>query len=67
MIAGIDSFKDENFKLMNNLIKNGVDVKAKEFRLMPHGFLSYNIPFSKGMTQAVPCIQQTKDAILELY
>lgn len=44
MIAGVDSFKDDNYRFMARLIANGVDVKCKEFRLMPHGFLSYNIP-----------------------
>ena len=46
MIAGCDTFKDENYKLMSRLIENGVDVKCKELRLMPHGFLSYILPMS---------------------
>ena len=44
MIAGADSFKDDNYKFMDRMIRNGVDVKAKEFRLMPHGFLSFIAP-----------------------
>ena len=58
MIAGVDSFKDDNYKFMAKLIENGVDVKCKEFRLMPHGFLSYNIPMGQGMPESVNCINE---------
>ena len=44
MIAGADSFKDDNYRFMDRMIRNGVDAKAKEFRLMPHGFLSFIAP-----------------------
>ena len=45
MIAGVDSFKDDNYRLMDRMIQNGVDVKCKEFRLLPHGFVSFIAPF----------------------
>ena len=56
MIAGVDSFKDDNYRFMDRLIKNGVNVRSKEFRLMPHGFLSYNLPLGKGMSESISCI-----------
>jgi len=57
MIAGIDSFKDENYRLMSRLIENGVNVYCKEYRLMSHGFLSYNLPLGKGMPESIICIR----------
>lgn len=66
MIAGVDSFKDDNYRFMDRLIRNGVDVKSKEFRLMPHGFLSYNLPLGKGMPESITCIGQVYLSISEL-
>lgn len=56
MIAGVDTFKDENYKFMDRLIQNGVNVKCKEFRLMPHGFLSYIIPMGYGMSESLAAV-----------
>jgi len=44
MIASNDPLRDENFRFTLRLAKAGVDVHLKELLLMPHGFLSYNIP-----------------------
>ena len=44
MIATNDPIRDQSFQFTLRLIKLKVDVELKEFKLMPHGFLSYNIP-----------------------
>lgn len=46
-----DPIRDEQFKFTLKLIKLNVDVKLEEFKLMPHGFLSYNFPIF-GMKDA---------------
>lgn len=56
MIAGIDSFKDDNLQFLHRLLANNVDAQATEFRMMPHGFLSYNLPMGKGMKEAIDCV-----------
>ena len=65
-MAGIDTFKDNNIQFMHRLVHNGVDAKAKEYRLMPHGFLSYNLPLKYGMSQAKQCIKEVYLSIKEL-
>ena len=42
MIGGKDPLRDECIKFVLRLIKNGVDVKGKIYRLMPHGFLNFD-------------------------
>ena len=66
MIAGVDSFKDDNYRLMAKLVKNKVDVQCKEFRLMPHGFLCYNIPLGQGMPESIQAINEVQLSIKEL-
>ena len=66
MIAGCDTFKDENYKLMSRLIQNGVDVKCKELRLMPHGFLSYILPMNYGMPESMNSVGHVYLSIKEL-
>ena len=56
MIAGMDTFKDENYLFMSRLIENGVDVKCKEHRLMPHGFYSYILPMGYGMPESMEAV-----------
>ena len=41
IVAGIDSFKDDNIRMAHRILKAGAkDVRICEFRMMPHGFLS---------------------------
>ena len=44
MIASNDPIRDESYRLTLKLLRQNVDVELKEFKLMPHGFLSYNFP-----------------------
>ena len=57
-LSGIDPLKDDGLFFFHKLLKNNVDVKAVEFRMMSHGFLSYALPI-KGMAEAAKCIEIT--------
>ena len=46
MLAGIDPLRDESIQFMHRLLENGVDVRAAEMEMMPHGFLSFKFPLS---------------------
>jgi acetyl esterase/lipase len=37
--------RDQSFVFALRLKKLGVDVKLREFGLLPHGFLNFNSPF----------------------
>ena len=57
MLAGVDPLKDDGLFFLDRLLSNGVNAKAVEMRLMPHGFLSYYIPV-KGLTHSELCINK---------
>ena len=61
-LSGIDPLKDDGLFFLHKLLKNNVDVKAVEFRMMPHGFLSYALPI-KGMVEAQKCIDITAECM----
>ena len=65
LLAGICPLKDEGILLLNRLLKNGVDAKAVEARMMPHGFLNLAIKL-QGMAEAYPCVIKAVDLLLEL-
>jgi hypothetical protein len=48
------------------LAKLGIDVKMKEFNLMPHGFLSYNIPIWGMRNESMEGITVGNEWIKEL-
>ena len=57
MLAGVDPLKDDGLFFFDRLLKNGVNAKTLEMRLMPHGFLSYYIPV-KGHPHSELCINK---------
>jgi hypothetical protein len=46
--------------------KQGVDVEMKEFKLMPHGFLSYNFPLFGMREEAAEAIRIGAEWLREL-
>ena len=66
ILAGICPLKDEGILFFNRMVKQNVDAEAVEIRLMPHGFLSYHIPFKQGMSESLPAIQRTVQMIREM-
>ena len=68
MLAQIDFLRDDGIHFMHRLLKNGVDVKATEIELMPHGFLNFWFPFPlrTGMVEAIPCIEKSINIIKSL-
>ena len=55
-LAGNDAFRDENYKFALKLIKAGVKVEIKELKLLPHGFLNFNLPIF-GMEESNKAIE----------
>ena len=50
-LSGVDPLKDDGLNFLLRLLKNGVNVKAYDLRLMPHGFMNYKLPIV-GMDEA---------------
>ena len=50
--------RDESYFFIDRLLQNGVNARIYEMEMMPHGFLNYNMKFSK-MNEALPCIMKT--------
>ncbi|TNV84221.1 hypothetical protein FGO68_gene12045 [Halteria grandinella] len=44
LVASNDPLRDDSFRFSLRLLKLGVPCEIKEFKLMPHGFLSLNFP-----------------------
>ena len=66
VFAGICPLKDEGLYFFNRLLQNGVNATCKEFRLLPHAFLNFNLPIGRGMDEAKPAIYKCGDLIKEL-
>ena len=49
ILAGVCPLKDDGIFFFNRLLQAGVDAKCKEFVLLPHGFLNYNLPYGTGL------------------
>lgn len=58
MLAGVCPLKDDGLYFFNRLLENGVNAKAYEMKLMPHGFLSYYAPKVKGLPESGDCIKK---------
>lgn len=64
MIAQLDPFKDDNYKFLHRLITVGAqDVKAMEFEMMTHGFLSLYTPLGTGLEEGQKSINIVGDVI----
>ena len=57
-LSGICPLKDDGLYFFHRLLKNGVNAKAKDLRLMPHGFMNYLMPIV-GMDESVECCKIT--------
>lgn len=66
MIASNDPIRDESYRLTLKLLRQGVDVELKEFKLMPHGFLSYNFPMFGMREEAFEGIRVGSEWLKEL-
>ena len=66
ILAGVCPLKDDGLYFFNRLLQNGVDAKCKEFVLLPHGFLNYNLPYGRGMVESKLAIEKIGQILLEL-
>jgi len=66
MIASNDPIRDESYRLTLKLLRQNVDVELKEFKLMPHGFLSYNFPMFGMREEAAEGIRIGAEWLKEL-
>jgi hormone-sensitive lipase len=66
MIASNDPIRDESYRLTLKLLRQKVDVELKEFKLMPHGFLSYNFPMFGMREEAQEAIRIGAEWLKEL-
>ena len=66
VLAGICPLKDEGLALFNRLLQNGVNATCKEFRLLPHAFLNFNLPIGQGLDNAKPAILRCGELLKEL-
>ena len=57
-LSGVCPLKDDGLFFLHRLLKNKVDAKAYDLRLMPHGFMNYLMPI-KGMDESVECCKIT--------
>ena len=64
-LSSIDPLKDDGIWFFHRLLQNKVDVKAYDFRLMPHGFLSYAFPVY-GMDESKKSVDLTGDCLLKM-
>ena len=64
VLAGVCPLKDDGIYFLNRLLKNGVDATCKEFVLLPHGFLNYNLPYGRGMAEARPAINKIGEMLI---
>jgi acetyl esterase/lipase len=63
--AGNDPLRDESYYFIDRLLSNGVDARITEMEMMPHGFLNYNMKFSK-MNEALPAIMKSVEILKSL-
>lgn len=66
VLAGVCPLKDDGINFFGRLLKNKVDAKCKEFVLLPHGFLNYNLPYGRGMAEARPAIEKIGEMLIDL-
>ena len=66
VLAGVCPLKDDGIYFLNRLLKNGVDASCKEFVLLPHGFLNYNLPYGRGMAESRPAIDKIGEMLIDL-
>jgi acetyl esterase/lipase len=64
-LAGVDPLKDDGVNFLFRLLKNKVNVKGFDFRLMPHGFLSYTFPV-KGMEESRKSVEITGECLWKM-
>ena len=57
-LSSVDPLKDDGLNFLLRLLKNGVNVKAYDLRLMPHGFMNYKLPIV-GMDEAEKATEMT--------
>jgi hormone-sensitive lipase len=58
MIASNDPLRDMSIEFALKLAKVGVDVKLKEYKLLPHGFLNLDNPFLGMREESMETIKQ---------
>lgn len=66
MIASNDPLRDDGIRFTWKLAKLGVDVELKELNLMPHGFLSYNLPVWGMKEESLKGVKIGTNWLLEL-
>mmetsp|Transcript_39158 Transcript_39158/g.37495 ORF Transcript_39158/g.37495 Transcript_39158/m.37495 type:complete len:161 (-) Transcript_39158:45-527(-) len=66
LIPANDPIRDDSFKFLLRLANLGVDVQAKEFSLMPHGFLNYNFPIFGMPEESMRGIKQGSEWLAEM-
>ena len=67
VIASLDSFKDDNYKLFKRLVESGAkDVHCTLFRMMPHGFLSLHLPLKNGIPESLQCIETVGECMIRM-
>lgn len=55
LLSGIDPLRDDGLHFFSRLLENQVSARAYIMKLMPHGFLSYNMKIG-GMPQSGKCV-----------
>lgn len=55
IVAGVDPLKDDDLVFFSRLLdaKPAKKPRIYEMEMMPHGFLNYNMPYGKGMKEAI--------------
>jgi acetyl esterase/lipase len=64
-LAGVDPLKDDGIWFLFRLLQNKVNVKGYDLRLMPHGFLSYMLPY-KGMDESRKSVELTGECLWKM-
>lgn len=66
MLAGIDPLRDCSIDFLSRLLKNGVDARATEMDMMPHGYLSIYWVKDRTMNEAKDCIVKSVEILRSL-
>ena len=64
-LSGVDPLKDDGIWFLFRLLQNKVNVKGYDLRLMPHGFLSYMLPY-KGMDESRQSVELTGECLWKM-
>lgn len=67
LLAGIDPLRDDGLIFLNRALENKVDIKAVEFKFMPHGFMSMKFPLSQGLDESALAIERSSEILMQLF